>query len=59
MANVYPAEELVDNALKKAEKIASMSQIATKMGKEAVNKGIHPHPHISQSARSFITAMFI
>lgn len=40
VANVYPVEKLVEESIKKAEKIASQSQMATKMAKEAVNKGM-------------------
>lgn len=43
MANVYPVEELVDKVMEKAEKIASMSQIATGMAKEAVNSCMFIH----------------
>lgn len=39
VANVYPADKLVEECMKKAEKIASQSHIAAKMAKEAVNKG--------------------
>ena len=39
VANVYAADELVDKAMAKAEKIASLSHISTKMAKEAVNSG--------------------
>eukprot|EP00519_Triparma_laevis_P015716 CAMPEP_0182495126 /NCGR_PEP_ID=MMETSP1321-20130603/3941_1 /TAXON_ID=91990 /ORGANISM="Bolidomonas sp., Strain RCC1657" /LENGTH=282 /DNA_ID=CAMNT_0024698405 /DNA_START=95 /DNA_END=943 /DNA_ORIENTATION=+ len=37
VARVYPAEELVDQAVKMASKIASKSQIACKAAKETVN----------------------
>lgn len=43
VANVYPVEELVDKVMEKAEKIASMSQIATGMAKEAVNSCMFIH----------------
>ena len=39
MSKVFPADQLVDEAVKTAEKISSYSKIATAMCKEAVNAG--------------------
>jgi len=36
---VFPAEELVNEAIKTAEKISSLSKIAVQLAKEAVNTG--------------------
>jgi enoyl-CoA hydratase len=36
---VYPPEQLVDEAIKTAEKIASHSRIVVQLAKEAVNAG--------------------
>lgn len=38
VSKVFPVEELVNEAIKLGEKIASMSQVAVAMAKEAVNK---------------------
>lgn len=38
MSKVFPADKLVDEAVKLGEKIASHSQLAVIMAKEAVNK---------------------
>ena len=37
VSKVLPVDQLVDEAVKLGEKIASMSQVATAMAKEAVN----------------------
>ena len=37
---VFPAEELVDEAIKTAAKVSSLSKIAVQIAKEAVNTGI-------------------
>ena len=39
-SKVYPADELLDKALKTAETIAEKSKIVTCMAKEAVNTGM-------------------
>ena len=39
MSKVFPVDQLVDEAVKTAEKISSYSKIATAMCKEAVNAG--------------------
>ena len=36
---MFPAEELVNEAVKTAEKIAGLSKIAVQLAKEAVNTG--------------------
>lgn len=41
VANVYPVEELVDEAVKKASKIAANSKLITQICKEAINKGFN------------------
>lgn len=38
-SKVYPADELLDKAIKTAENIAEKSKIITSMAKEAVNTG--------------------
>ena len=38
-SKVYPAEELLDKALKTAENIAEKSKLIVKMAKESVNTG--------------------
>ena len=40
VSKVFPAEELVDEAIKTAAKISSLSKIAVQIAKEAVNTGI-------------------
>ena len=37
VSKVFPAAELLDQAIKTAEKISSQSQIVSQMAKEAVN----------------------
>ena len=37
---VFPAEDLVDEAIKTAAKISSLSKIAVQIAKEAVNTGV-------------------
>ncbi|KAF6027249.1 ECHS1 [Bugula neritina] len=67
VANVYPVEELVDKVMEKAEKIASMSQIATGMAKEAVNssyemtlaEGIHLERRLFHSTFATILKLAI
>jgi enoyl-CoA hydratase len=39
-SKVYPAEELLDKALKTAENISEKSKLVVNMAKEAVNTGI-------------------
>ncbi|CAH3039712.1 unnamed protein product, partial [Pocillopora meandrina] len=39
VSKVFPAEELVDEAIKTAAKISSLSKIAVQIAKEAVNTG--------------------
>ena len=39
VSKVFPVDQLVDEAVKTAEKISSYSKIATAMCKEAVNAG--------------------
>ena len=39
VSRVFPAEQLVDEAIKTAEKIASHSRIVVQLAKEAVNTG--------------------
>ena len=40
VSKVFPAEELVDEAIKTAAQISSLSKIAVQIAKEAVNTGI-------------------
>jgi len=40
VSKVFPAEDLVTEAIKTAEKISSLSKIAVQLAKEAVNTGI-------------------
>ena len=40
VSKVFPAEELVNEAIKTAEKISSLSKIAVQIAKEAVNTGM-------------------
>ena len=39
VSKVFPAEELVNEAIKTAEKISSLSKIAVQIAKEVVNTG--------------------
>ena len=39
VAKVFPVDQLVDEAVKTAEKISSMSKLTTGMAKESVNAG--------------------
>lgn len=39
MSRVFPPEEVVDHAIKLAEKIASHSKLVVKIAKECVNAG--------------------
>ncbi|CAH3039698.1 unnamed protein product, partial [Pocillopora meandrina] len=39
VSKVFPAEDLVDEAIKTAAKISSLSKIAVQIAKEAVNTG--------------------
>jgi enoyl-CoA hydratase len=38
---VYPAEQLMDEALKLAERICKQAPIAVRMSKQAINRGVH------------------
>ena len=40
VSKVFPAEEVVNEAIKTAEKISSLSKIAVQIAKEAINTGI-------------------
>jgi len=39
VSKVFPAEEVVNEAIKTAEKISSLSKIAVQIAKEAINTG--------------------
>lgn len=39
VSKIFPAEELVNEAIKTAEKISGLSKIAVQIAKEAVNTG--------------------
>lgn len=45
VSKVFPAEELVNEAIKTAEKISSLSKIAVQIAKEAVNTGTDSNNH--------------
>ena len=40
VSKVFPAEEVVNEAIKTAEEISSLSKIAVQIAKEAINTGI-------------------
>lgn len=64
MARVYPADELLEEAVKMASKIGSMSLPATLMAKEAVNsafevtlaEGVHLERRMFHSAFALVSA---
>lgn len=41
MSDIYPVDQLVSEAIKCGEKIASNSKLVTAMAKEAVNAGVY------------------
>lgn len=49
VSKVFPAEELVTEAIKTAEKISSLSKIAVQLAKEAVNTGTYEQTGVIQA----------
>ena len=55
---VYPTDQLVDEAIKTAEKIANQSKIVMQLAKEAVNAGEHDFSFAMKNSFSFCWPAF-
>jgi enoyl-CoA hydratase/carnithine racemase len=54
VSGVYPADKLVEEAIKTAEKIANQSKIVVQLAKEAVNAGKYIFCFVKKDCFSFV-----